>query len=319
MRVALRGQLFSRVSTQHQLRILRNLSLAPALESSNRASNPSDYDVAKTSGPVTSIGEIRQRCGLMFNREDLQHIVAWVGLFGSFSRNKQTPLSDVDLLVGFKKDASDDDIFFMGDLTRELKGVLERDVDVLYMRYRQPPSFIKCQALVTGKTVYGSNEWLQDHEPLAERLLSDTQTRFVEASRLMKQMTGSLAPLSQEELYTSPSFFADLMGNLEKLLHLLHPEDRDAEGINNYFDILYEWTKPLPPIIQRYQTGDLHSLEEENREHLWHLLTTDLPKRARSLQNIYLPIVQEVFDAKNAQLDSYVMEEHDSLSRNIAV
>lgn len=86
----------------------------------------------------------------------------------------------------------------MGDLTREVKGVLERDVDVLYMRYQQPPSFIKCQALVTGKTVYGSNEWLQDHEPLAERLLSDTQTRFVEALRLMKQMTGSLAPLSQK-------------------------------------------------------------------------------------------------------------------------
>ncbi|CAG9986826.1 unnamed protein product [Clonostachys byssicola] len=292
----------------YQSRMPRNFSPSPHWNNRIAHQTRPITTSSKPSDPVSSIGEIRQRCGLMFSRDDLQHIIAWVGLFGSFSRHTQTPLSDVDLLVGFKKDALEDDIYFMGDLTRELKGVLERDVDVLYMRYQQPPNFINCQALVTGTTVYGSNEWLQDNQPRAERLLSDTRTRFVKALRLMKQMTGSLAPLSQKELFTSPSFFADLIGNLKKLLHLLYSEDRDAAGINNYFDILYEWTEPLPQIIQRYQIGGLESLDGESRERLWRLLTTNLPDRARSLQIIYLLIVQEVFDTKKAQLDSFTME-----------
>ncbi|CAH0044545.1 unnamed protein product [Clonostachys solani] len=293
----------------YQSRILRNFSLSSLWNHRIAHQTRQITTSPKPSDPVTSISEIRQRCGLMFNRDDIQRAVAWVGVFGSFSRYKQTPLSDVDLLVGFKKEASKDDIYFLGDLTGELEGVLERDVDVLYMQYQQPLDFIRCQALVTGKTVYGSYEWLQNHQPLAERLLFDTQSRFVEALRLMKKIVESLAPLSEKELFSSSSFFADLIGNLEKLLHLLYSEDQDAEGINSHFDVLYEWTKPLPSIIQRYQTRGLRSFERENRECLWHLLTTDLPDRALSLQKIYLPILQEVFDTKKLELDYSTMEE----------
>ncbi|KFA55387.1 hypothetical protein S40293_05710 [Stachybotrys chartarum IBT 40293] len=251
--------------------------------------------MSTSSHPVSSIHDIKERCRPIFGRQDLEAIIAWVGVFGSFSRNKQTPLSDVDLLVGFREGATKDDIYYMGDLTEELKDLLQRDVDVLYMRHLQPLDFMRCQALVTGKTVYGSGEWLRQHEPLAKRLLVDAQGRFKEVLRLERQTTERLTPLTEMDLFKQPALLCELVEDVDTLIHMLCTEEEDARGINGYFDVLHEWTLPISRMIKQYRAAGIEALQTEDRNLLWRLLTKTLPDLADSLKKIYLPILQEVF------------------------
>jgi hypothetical protein len=52
--------------------------------------------------PVGTVDEIKERSGPVFSLSEFRQI-AWVRVFGSFSQGKQSPESDVDLLVGMKE------------------------------------------------------------------------------------------------------------------------------------------------------------------------------------------------------------------------
>lgn len=60
-----------------------------------------------------------------------------IGLFGSFARNEQSEISDIDILVQFKKDAPD-----LYNLELELKEYLKkqfnREVDVCSKKWIKP-------------------------------------------------------------------------------------------------------------------------------------------------------------------------------------
>lgn len=109
--------------------------------------------------PVVSIDDIRKRCGPIFNDPDLT-VVSWVCLFGSFARGQQTEHSDVDILVGYSKEATNDDIYYTGDIRPQLCYALGRKVDCLYLRHGQLLGFIRCLAVLEGKSLYGSEERL---------------------------------------------------------------------------------------------------------------------------------------------------------------
>ena|ERR1017187_8300852 len=52
-----------------------------------------------------------------------------IGIFGSYARNEQTEMSDIDIILDFKEDEND----FYGkkyDLREYLKSVFEKEVDI---------------------------------------------------------------------------------------------------------------------------------------------------------------------------------------------
>lgn len=120
--------------------------------------------------PVASIDAIQSRCRHILDQPEFA-AVAWAGVFGSFSANTQTASSDVDLLVGYRKDATGDDIYYTCDIGQQLGETLGRDVDCLYLKHEQTVGFIKCLAILHAKTVYSDEEWITEHRNKARRLL----------------------------------------------------------------------------------------------------------------------------------------------------
>jgi predicted nucleotidyltransferase len=51
-----------------------------------------------------------------------------IGIFGSFARREETPESDIDILVKFKKTIS---LFDLVRIQRELKQILGREIDLI--------------------------------------------------------------------------------------------------------------------------------------------------------------------------------------------
>lgn len=126
---------------------------------------------------VTSIDDIRKRCAPIINDTELA-VVSWASLFGSFAKGKQTEDSDVDILVGYSKDATSDDIYYTEDVTPQRRDVLGRDVDCSYLQHGWPLEFGKCLAILDGKLVYGSEQWLADLRLRAKQLLLTTHAKM---------------------------------------------------------------------------------------------------------------------------------------------
>lgn len=66
----------------------------------------------------------------------------------------------------------------MADLKGHLLQATQRDVDILYIHSREPLSFVKAQALLTGKTIYEVDGWLYPNRLYAEKLMVDTHKRL---------------------------------------------------------------------------------------------------------------------------------------------
>ncbi|KGQ09125.1 hypothetical protein BBAD15_g5541 [Beauveria bassiana D1-5] len=147
--------------------------------------------------PVMSISDIARRCSTIMSKPELSP-VAWVGVFGSFARDQQRAESDVDLLVGYRKEATSDEIYFIGDISEQIRDALGREVDVLYMWDGQKLDLIRCQALLIGKTIYGSETWMLDNQFRAAALIQDTHRRLRTALHLGTSLRNKLADLSEE-------------------------------------------------------------------------------------------------------------------------
>ncbi|KAH7311622.1 hypothetical protein B0I35DRAFT_481573 [Stachybotrys elegans] len=141
-----------------------------------------------SSTPVSTVNEIKERTQHVFRLSEFQHI-AWVGVFGSFSRGKQNPESDVDLLVGLKEGTSSNDFWYIpASLQEKLQESLRREVDLLYLHHGQVLSFIKAQALVAAQTIYDADmAWVSAQQSQSKTILVDAYVRFTEALRLEKQ------------------------------------------------------------------------------------------------------------------------------------
>ena len=68
---------------------------------------------------------------LRTNKDSLlsKYSLTKIGIFGSYARNEQTEMSDIDIILDFKEDEND----FYGkkyDLREYLKSVFEKEVDI---------------------------------------------------------------------------------------------------------------------------------------------------------------------------------------------
>jgi predicted nucleotidyltransferase len=91
-------------------------------------------DIRSVPSNELDIDLISSLCHPIFEEaRSLRPTIAWAGVFGSVSRGTQRPDSDVDILVGYSKDAD-----FLHDvcgsinwLTDSLSDVLAREVDIV--------------------------------------------------------------------------------------------------------------------------------------------------------------------------------------------
>jgi predicted nucleotidyltransferase len=211
--------------------------------------------------PVGTTDDIRERCKPVFCLPDCRDVI-WTGVFGSFSRNKQNPEIDVDLLVGIKEGASEQDFWYLPASVKEkLEEALQRDVDMLYLENGYPLSFIQAQALVTGRTVYDTDiQWLLAQQTWAEAVLLDAHGRFREALQTVHEGT----------------FMITLIPAVQGMIRALHSEDENAEGINNYVGC-YSWETAITELFMQYRASS-GVLAEDDVERLWGLLAEDIPR-----------------------------------------
>lgn len=69
------------------------------------------------------------------NKEELG--INRIGLFGSFARNEAGPDSDIDIIITLTKP----DLFTYATITRQLKTVFGREIDLISSKSRLPESF----------------------------------------------------------------------------------------------------------------------------------------------------------------------------------
>lgn len=147
--------------------------------------------------PVMSLGDIARRCSAVMSNPELSP-VAWAGVVGSSARDQQRAESDVDVLVGYRKEATSDEVFFIGDISEEIQDTLGREVDMLYMRDGQTLDLIRCQALLMGQTMYGSEAWMLDNQCRAAALVQDTHRRLRTTLHVATCLRNKLADLSEQ-------------------------------------------------------------------------------------------------------------------------
>src|SRR5271169_4823193 len=83
--------------------------------------------------PVQSIDEIRERGAILLNDRACEPI-CWVGVYGSFSRSKQTPDSDVDMILGYNSSSTPEGVYLAADsFVQQAPEAFGRQVEVIHM------------------------------------------------------------------------------------------------------------------------------------------------------------------------------------------
>jgi predicted nucleotidyltransferase len=95
---------------------------------------------------IYEIDEIKSRLAPVFGANGVRSAV----LFGSYAKGSATEKSDIDLLV----DSGLKGLDFVG-LAEYLREALEREVDVIDIRYVKKGSWIDDEARETGIRIYG--------------------------------------------------------------------------------------------------------------------------------------------------------------------
>jgi len=95
---------------------------------------------------ILTIGDITRKCTNVFERYDVQFCY----LFGSYAKNKATPVSDVDLLVSTDVKG----LKFYG-LVEELRVALRKRVDVLDINQLKDNLQLTEEILKDGIKIYG--------------------------------------------------------------------------------------------------------------------------------------------------------------------
>jgi len=110
---------------------------------------------------ASNISSLRSASSPVFSNDGFRNIL-WAGVFGSFSRGEQKESSDVDVVVvwdpAYKSGWQPHDDYFYLELKAELERVWARKVDVIDIRRGRLDTFVDVEALLTSRTLYGSEE-----------------------------------------------------------------------------------------------------------------------------------------------------------------
>lgn len=166
--------------------------------------NPSLSIKARTMAkPVQSLARIRHRCPELFNDPKCTPL-CWAGVFGSFSRNQQTPKSNIDMIIGYRPQV-DGPFWSQGVAcerfaTRAPK-LFGRKVRVLPMLTQDVTSYYMLEALLTCVTVYGPEDWHDCARKKAHSTLEESHARLWKAYRIICQIENALETTNKNVIH----------------------------------------------------------------------------------------------------------------------
>lgn len=142
--------------------------------------------------PASNISSLRSAASPVFSNDGFRNVL-WAGVFGSFSRGEQKESSDVDVVVvwdpAHKYGWHPHDDWFSLELQQELKRVWGREVDVIDIRRGRLGMFIDVEALLTSRTLYGSE--MNEHVIKARRdaleVVDNGIAVFADASKKIRE------------------------------------------------------------------------------------------------------------------------------------
>jgi predicted nucleotidyltransferase len=138
--------------------------------------------------PVQSMNEIRKRCALLLNDRECEPI-CWAGVYGSFSRSKHTPDSDVDMIIGYKSSSTPDEVYLAaGGFVQEAPDAFGRQVEAIHMMTHKVETYLLLEALLTCVTVYGPDNWPEKSKEDARKYLDEGFRRLKEAYELLQEL-----------------------------------------------------------------------------------------------------------------------------------
>jgi len=129
-------------------------------------------------------------------------MISWAGVFGSVSRDMQRPDSDVDILVGYSKDADfwRDVCGSINGLIDNLSEVLGRKTDVVpYMQNREM-AYVHMEALLTAKTIWGDASWFMTSRDSAESILRLGYVRTKKAREMLSYVQETVLSFKVRDL-----------------------------------------------------------------------------------------------------------------------
>jgi len=214
------------------------------------------------------IDRVKQLCGPIFEAIHSRHpSFVWAGVFGSVSRGTQKPDSDVDIVVGYTRDAK-----FFRDVCDDMT-VLERlpetlgvEVDVVaFIEHAQTFRYIDMEALLTAKTIWGDESWLEATRATAMYLLKDGYARMKRGEEMMSHVRKTLLSIQGELM--SPEHEALRLCVLQEVLSVI----RLVKVPRDPFYVALQQMMPMfldaEETIQAYLQGD--SVDQQILEGMW--------------------------------------------------
>jgi predicted nucleotidyltransferase len=146
--------------------------------------------------PVQTLAGIRRRIPALL-KDPILEPLCWVAVYGPFSRNQQTRTSDIDLTIGYKPDYDILSLKFYDVIAKvEEYGskVFGRKVNVepVYNQDLTYAGYNTVDALLTGVTVYGHEDWHKFAQRQAREMLDNGYTRLRKAHHIMGQIKQAL-------------------------------------------------------------------------------------------------------------------------------
>ena len=154
------------------------------------------FDMRMVPTTDLNIPYIRSLCRPVFDAASSEcPRIAWAGVFGSVSRGAQRSDSDVDIIVGYSRDADyfEDVCGSIELLNQRLSEILGRSVDVVpFVDATKAIAYVHLEALLTSKTVWGDPAWPKASKAAAERLLRQEYSRTRKAADIMSDLEQKL-------------------------------------------------------------------------------------------------------------------------------
>lgn len=143
--------------------------------------------------PVQTTADIHDRSAILLASNPAYQPIRWVGVFGSFSRSKQTPESDVDIIIGYDNEATPDQVFrAAGAFVEDAPEAFGRPVEAIHMMKREVQTYLMMEALLTSVGIYGPDEWPERHIEQSRESLDNGYRRLTKAYELLQRVRTDL-------------------------------------------------------------------------------------------------------------------------------
>ncbi|KZT06073.1 uncharacterized protein LAESUDRAFT_726280 [Laetiporus sulphureus 93-53] len=229
---------------------------------------------------IPTVPYVRERAGGLLSQTKYDSIL-WAGVFGSVSREKSRPDSDIDIILVFKDVPPSKNDLYVAYLDEDLRDVLGRKVDLVWLEKRQIWGYITLEALLSARTIHGSLSDIQDLVAEAERILYDGIETAQTVPKLCSQVRERLVPARSdvEVFLQNPVMKRDCLRLLRAIASLLDFEPR-GHPLETAFAV-FGGDVARKSLIPHVLGADL--TDDKYWRNLWHIVHEVIPQIQRGI------------------------------------